>query len=139
MPSSISPLNSYKAAPAAPLSTQGFYIAGIQTTVFGLAEIPPDVSEVVCVWILHPRLDSAEDMAEIAKRMVHDHYQRFGGASSSLPNQGERKKRKRGIIAVTFDARNHGSREVSRLANEVWRTGNENHASDMFSVYGAST
>lgn len=66
-------------------------------------------------------------MAEIAKRIVHDHYQRF--AAEPLKN------RKIGLIAVTFDARNHGSREIDRLSNEVWRAGNENHASDLFSVY----
>lgn len=128
MPSPISPLNSYKAPPTPSLSAQTFHIAGIQTTVFGLSEIPANVSEVVCVWLVHPRLDSQKDMAEVAKRIVHDHYQRF--SADSL-----RAKKKRGLIAVTFDARNHGSREIDRLSNEVWRTGNENHASDMFSVY----
>ncbi|PCH02255.1 Hypothetical protein PENO1_038470 [Penicillium occitanis (nom. inval.)] len=131
MPSPISPLNSYKAPPIPSISAQTFHIAGIQTTVFGLAEIPANVSEVVCVWLGHPRLDSQRDMAEVAKRIVHDHYQRF--SADSL-----RGRKKRGLITVTFDARNHGSREIDRLSNEVWRTGNENHASDMFSVYSGT-
>ncbi|KUL83342.1 hypothetical protein ZTR_11264 [Talaromyces verruculosus] len=131
MPSPISPLNSYKAPPTPSLSAQTFHIAGIQTTVYGLAEIPANVSEVVCVWLVHPRLDSQRDMAEVAKRIVHDHYQRFSAESL-------RGRTKRGLIAVTFDARNHGSREIDRLSNEVWRTGNENHASDMFSVYSGT-
>ncbi|KAL8636809.1 MAG: hypothetical protein Q9228_005840 [Teloschistes exilis] len=45
-----------------------------------------------------------------------------------------------GLISVTFDQRNHGSREVDPLANEAWRSGNERHAQDMFSIYhGTST
>jgi len=41
----------------------------------------------------------------------------------------------KGLIAVSFDQRNHGSREVSAIANEAWRSGNEKHAQDMFSCY----
>lgn len=41
----------------------------------------------------------------------------------------------RGLIAVAFDARNHGTRLIDALSNETWRTGNEKHAQDMFSVY----
>ncbi|KAI4199203.1 MAG: hypothetical protein LQ350_004759 [Teloschistes chrysophthalmus] len=40
-----------------------------------------------------------------------------------------------GLISVTFDQRNHGSREVDPLSNEAWRSGNERHAQDMFSIY----
>jgi len=42
---------------------------------------------------------------------------------------------KRGLIAVTIDQRNHGSREVMRSANEAWGQGNATHAQDMFSIY----
>ena len=44
-----------------------------------------------------------------------------------------------GIIAVAFDQRNHGSREVNLLANQDWRSGNENHAQDMFANYRKPT
>jgi hypothetical protein len=37
-----------------------------------------------------------------------------------------------GLIAVSFDQRNHGSREVTPLANKAWREGNDTHAQDMF-------
>ena len=40
-----------------------------------------------------------------------------------------------GLIAVSFDQRNHGTRKVDNLANEAWRSGNESHAQDMFSIY----
>lgn len=41
-------------------------------------------------------------------------------------------ERKSGLIAVAFDQRNHGSRQVNKLANEAWREGNKTHAQDMF-------
>ncbi|KAL8668036.1 MAG: hypothetical protein Q9202_000014 [Teloschistes flavicans] len=54
-------------------------------------------------------------------------------------NQSEENE-KIGLIAVTFDQRNHGSRELDPLSNEAWRSGNERHAQDMFSTYhGTST
>ncbi len=40
-----------------------------------------------------------------------------------------------GLVAVTFDQRNHGTREVDPLSNEAWRSGNKQHAQDMFSIY----
>lgn len=40
-----------------------------------------------------------------------------------------------GLIAVSFDQRNHGTREVHALANQDWRSGNERHAQDMFGSY----
>jgi len=48
--------------------------------------------------------------------------------------QSSDKDNKLGLIAVAFDQRNHGTRIVNRLANEAWRSGNETHAQDMFSV-----
>ena len=41
----------------------------------------------------------------------------------------------RGLIAVSFDQRNHGTRLVDLLANEAWRQGNPRHAQDMFSIF----
>ncbi len=40
----------------------------------------------------------------------------------------------RGLIALAFDQRNHGTRLVHKPANESWRGGNATHAQDMFSV-----
>lgn len=41
---------------------------------------------------------------------------------------------KKGLVAVSFDQRNHGTREVENLSNEAWNLGNPRHAQDMFSV-----
>lgn len=44
----------------------------------------------------------------------------------------------RGVLAVSFDQRNHGGRLVEALANEAWRQGNARHAVDMFSIYNGT-
>ncbi|KAH6674181.1 Alpha/Beta hydrolase protein [Halenospora varia] len=50
-------------------------------------------------------------------------------------NQKNPNTSKVGLIAVSFDQRNHGTREVNAIANEAWRGGNNNHAQDMFSIF----
>jgi len=62
-------------------------------------------------------------MASIGSRLIND----WNGRRTSSS--------KKGLIAVAFDQRNHGSREVDKLANEAWRGGNPRHAQDMFSVF----
>jgi hypothetical protein len=66
-------------------------------------------------------------MAPVAASVIGDWNKRLNGSSPKKPS--------RGLIAVSFDQRNHGSREVDKLANEAWRHGNEKHAQDMFSIY----
>lgn len=41
----------------------------------------------------------------------------------------------KGLIAVSFDQRNHGTRLVDPLANEALAQGNPRHALDMFSIF----
>jgi pimeloyl-ACP methyl ester carboxylesterase len=48
--------------------------------------------------------------------------------------QGKRSGTK-GLVAVSFDQRNHGSRLVDSLHNEAWRQGNPRHAQDMFGCF----
>ncbi|KAI1763804.1 hypothetical protein GGR53DRAFT_466939 [Hypoxylon sp. FL1150] len=99
-------------------------IAGLKTDIYGLSELPPAASKVSCLWLHHPRLRSKEGMAGIANHILSAYHQR--GSSS------------RGLIAVAFDLRNHGSRLVDDLANGAWRDGNKTHAQDMFgSITGA--
>lgn len=108
--------------PPPPVSKHIFTIVGISATVFGLDELTPGVREVACLWLLHPRLQTQACMGPLAAAALND-----------WNNQDER--RKIGLVAVTFDQRNHGSREVDPLANDAWRSGNERHAQDMFSIY----
>ena len=51
-------------------------------------------------------------------------------------NKRPQSERSVGLIAVAFDQRNHGSREVDAHANGSWRDGNKTHAQDMFRYGG---
>jgi len=72
--------------------------------------------------MLHPRLQTQECMAPFAAQFIK--------SWNSKPQS-----KSKGLIAVSFDQRNHGSRLVSSISNEAWRSGNEKHAQDMFSCY----
>ncbi len=118
------PHDSHHEHSSGPISKQVFIIAGILTTVYGLDELSSDVQEVACLWLLHPRLQTQECMQPIASRAI-SHW------------NGQRRSTK-GLVAVSFDQRNHGSRLVDAAANEAWRSGNPRHAQDMFSIYRTS-
>jgi hypothetical protein len=113
--------DSGRPAPA-PVSRKIYAIAGISVTVFGLEELQSETKNVACLWLLHPRLATQERMSGIAASAIGDWNSK---AQSST----------KGLIAVSFDQRNHGSRLVDPLANEAWRQGNPRHAQDMFSVF----
>ncbi|KAK6523734.1 hypothetical protein TWF281_001706 [Arthrobotrys megalospora] len=104
------------------ISKQKHHVAGIEVTVYGASEIAQSASSVICLFLLHPRLETLAYVEPIALRCLHAHH-----ASSS---QSER-----GLIVASFDQRNHGARLVSTKANEAWRGGNELHAIDMFGIY----
>jgi hypothetical protein len=107
------------------VSSKTFHIAGILTDVYGLDELPVNCNSVSCLWLLHPRLSDKQRMANIAATSIIDWQQRRG--SSPHPTKG--------LIAIAFDQRNHGTRLVDKLANEAWRSGNERHAQDMFRYF----
>lgn len=109
--------------PAA-VSQKVYAIAGISVTVFGLEELQSQATEVACLWLLHPRLATQERMTGIASSAITD----WNGKNQSNPSA-------KGLIAVSFDQRNHGTRMVDPLANEAWRQGNSRHAQDMFSIF----
>ena len=112
------------------ISKETHCIAGILTTVYGLQELPKDVREVACLWLLHPRLQTQACMEPIASSTIHEWNERQRAT--------KKKDRTIGLIAVSFDQRNHGTREVDTLANEAWRSGNSRHAQDMFASYRPS-
>lgn len=105
-------------------STKTCTIAGIITNIYGLEELPANCSEVACLWLLHPRLQTQECMKPVAALSIAAWNKRRSNTNST-----------KGLIAVAFDQRNHGSREVDSKANQAWREGNETHAQDMFSIY----
>jgi pimeloyl-ACP methyl ester carboxylesterase len=129
------------------LSSKTFHIAGILTTVFGLDELAPNTKETACLWLLHPRLQTQAYMQPFAtctitrwnERMVHKREPAAAAAAAAAATTSEQTSPSRGLIAVSFDQRNHGSRQVDALANEAWRNGNPRHALDMFSqIHGTA-
>ncbi|KAI2630138.1 hypothetical protein GGS21DRAFT_217760 [Xylaria nigripes] len=114
------PLGS-RSADGATVSKATVSIAGLQVDIYGLAELSATATSISCLWLHHPRLRKKEDMAYVADEMLST----FNASSAS-------KTSARGLIAVAFDQRNHGTRLVSPLANNAWRDGNPTHAQDMF-------
>lgn len=110
-----------------PISALTVHIAGLLVTVFGLSELPPssETTSVSALWLLHPRLQTKACMAPFAAHLIAEW-------------NAHRKKKSRGLIAISFDQRNHGSRLVCPIANEAWRSGNEKHALDMYSSYAGT-
>ena len=96
-------------------------MAGLLVDVYGLEELPANVP-VSCLWLLHPRTRTRARMHDIAKRTI----------SAYVSHVGESPER--GLIALTFDMPNHGTRLVSEEANHAWDKGNATHAIDMFGM-----
>lgn len=108
--------------PPPPISLRTLQISGLLVDVYGLSELAPTATHVSCLWLHHPRGRRKEDMADIAARCV--------GAW----NGDDARARTRGLVALAYDQRNHGTRTVDEAANGSWREGNPMHALDMFGV-----
>lgn len=116
-----------------PASKKTYLISGLFVTVFGLEELSAQVKEVSCLWLLHPRLNTQEGMEPIASAAIADWNTRRKEGRIEAAQQNK------GLIAVSLDQRNHGTREINKLANEAWRSGNPRHVQDMFSIYSEFT
>ncbi|KAI1177749.1 hypothetical protein F4777DRAFT_191967 [Nemania sp. FL0916] len=115
------------AAPAPAVSMTTLLVAGLLVDVYGLDELQPSATAVTCLWLHHPRLRRKEDMAAIANETVSAFHGLATSSASATPTT-------RGLIAVAFDQRNHGSRLVHDIGNQAWRQGNPRHAQDMFTT-----
>lgn len=122
----LDPMAKTNDAMSSNVSRETFTIAGITTTVYGLEELKLGVQNLSCLWLLHPRLRTQGSMEPLAASIIQDHVQRFS-TGTERPSAN--------LIVVSFDQRNHGSREVDKRANEAWSAGNKTHAQDMFSIY----
>lgn len=100
-------------------------VAGILVTIYGLQELPPDISEVACMWLLHGRGDTQDSMAYTAAGLL--------GAWNGQRRQGQKH-----LICICFDQRNHGSRMIDNTANVSWKQGNPTHGPDMFNLYSGT-
>jgi hypothetical protein len=113
--------NPMVALPSRPeISMKTIPMAGLLVDVYGLKELKPSVTQVSCLWLHHGRTRSKQDMADIAARCISA----WGGQAKSQT---------KGLIALAFDARNHGTRLVDEKANAAWPM-NDTHAQDM--MYG---
>ncbi|KAI1163043.1 Alpha/Beta hydrolase protein [Nemania serpens] len=131
--------NPLAASPPVPtVSKTTLPIAGLQVDVYGLAELPDIATSITCLWLHHPRLRRKEDMASFADEMLSafnaSSSPSSASASASASTSTSTPTSARGLIAVAFDQRNHGSRLVDKVANEAWRQGNPTHAQDMFGM-----
>ncbi|KLJ11926.1 hypothetical protein EMPG_12930 [Blastomyces silverae] len=129
MASPIDPMVKTYASPAPQVSKKVLPIAGIRCAVYGLDELPAHAREVACLYLMHPRLSTADSMEGSACHAIADWNSRLRDGRVSA-NQGNK-----GLIAVAFDQRNHGSRLVDKLSNGAWREGNPKHAQDMFATF----
>lgn len=118
-------------SPAPSCSSKRHFIAGIQTTVYGLDELArrPQSRKAACIWLLHGRLGRQENMQPMAHSVIHA-WSRYLDTHDG--------KDVVGLIAITFDQRNHDSRTVDVSANADWKGGNPGHGVDMFSIYRTS-
>ncbi|KAI5287200.1 hypothetical protein KEM54_006166, partial [Ascosphaera aggregata] len=127
--SPIDPLVQTYSMETIPVSKQTIPIAGIQCDVYGLQELPDQTKQnLACLFLLHPRLGSKDDMEVMARLAIKDWNDRLRAGNVSHCRNDI------GLIAVAFDQRNHGSRLVDHLANESWRGGNPRHAQDMITT-----
>ena len=110
-----------------PVSKTTITIAGLLTTIYGLEELQSSVTQVACLWLLHPRGQSQDSMQPIATSLINDWNRKLVASSCTQKTLG--------LIAVSFDQRNHGSREIDPRANGTWRDGNQTHAQDMLGIY----
>lgn len=122
------PLESTQSTPPPSISSKTYHIAGILTTVYGLEELPKSCTGISVLWLLHPRLQTKDTMYSIGATII-------AAYNASITTSSSSSGPKKGLIAVTFDQRNHGSRLVVPLANEAWRQENPTHAQDMFSIF----
>ena len=102
-------------------------IGGIPITVDGLEEVPPEATHVDMVWLLHGRGDRRQGMQNFAHPIVTSWRRRERRAG--------RDSKRLGLIAISFDQRNHGPRETEPMMSQGWTQGNERHAQDMAAIY----
>ncbi|KAL3419853.1 hypothetical protein PVAG01_08351 [Phlyctema vagabunda] len=109
-------------------------ISGLQLYVYGLEELATHseeeeedgpVVDIAVLYLAHNRTRTYLVTEGIAHEVLH-RYRSDGRA------------KRRELIAVTFNMRNHGDRETSSGANRTWKDGNEAHGVDLMSLIDGS-
>ncbi|ORX39436.1 hypothetical protein BD324DRAFT_607725 [Kockovaella imperatae] len=110
-------------------SKTSIIIGGVTVYILGLEELQASRKDgqVTVLYLAHMRKSTYTVTENLGHEILYRYKQHCKGDQS-----------RRGLIAVTMDMRNHGAREISRLANLTWQDGNETHASDLISVIDGS-
>lgn len=103
------------------LSKTTIPMSGLLVDAYGLDELSSPSIPIFILWLLHPRNRTRARMSDIACRVI--------SAYNSTPSASSR-----GLIALSFDMPNHGTRCVSPEANNAWKDGNVMHAVDMMGM-----
>lgn len=100
-----------------PLSSkQELVIGGVKIYIYGFDELKRTSGvEIGVLYLAHMRTRTYLVTEAIAHEILHRY-------------RSDKRKKRRELIAVTMDMRNHGEREISKGANLTWKDGNENHA-----------
>ncbi|KAK9468773.1 Alpha/Beta hydrolase protein [Lipomyces arxii] len=100
------------------VSVKTINIAGVLVYLCGVAELTPaQAQDVTVVFHSHGRTRSHKNALAVA-------FQAFS----------EIKDRKKGLVFVTMDNRNHGARAIDELSIQTWNKGNVHHGQDMMSM-----
>ena len=124
--SPMSPYQSFRQMPFE-LSHKEEVVGGIPITVFGLEELHPYAHNVAVLWLLHGRGADRQELRSFAHASIKTWNERQKQAGAP--------PRKLGLLAISFDQRNHGPRETDPRATKAWAQGNPNHAQDMIAIY----
>lgn len=93
-----------------------FVIGGIRVYVYGLPPTPVSAERASILYMAHQRTRTYK----VTEGMAHEILHQYRSRSRIEPKET--------LLAVTFDMRGHGEREISREANLTWKDGNEQHA-----------
>ncbi|KAK7678524.1 hypothetical protein QCA50_018396 [Cerrena zonata] len=105
------------------VSKNTLLIGGLNVNVYSL---PSTFRPISVLFLLHGRTRSSADNEGVAEQLLKEISEKDRASSSNLD-----------LLVVTFDHRNHGSREVNSLANIGWNEfglNNDRHAVDMYSI-----
>lgn len=107
-----------------PTSWQRLDVGGILTTIYGISELPSHPDAISALWLMHGRGDTQDSMAYTSAAML-----------AAWNTKREQIGSLRGLICISFDQRNHGSRVIETDHNLSWTQGNPQHAQHMFATY----
>ncbi|KIK94544.1 hypothetical protein PAXRUDRAFT_33468 [Paxillus rubicundulus Ve08.2h10] len=102
------------------------FVGGIPVEVYSHSDSPDSSLPVNALFLLHGRQESTERVAPIAKSILDVNYSPAGA------------HKKRDLIVIAFDHRNHGTRLLDASRNDGWNRdlnkNNAQHAVDMYTI-----